>query len=335
MIRWPLAKRLSSIGLDIGSHSLHAAQLCRRGGAWETVAAVSLPRVSPNTPLSASEIERLRGVLERRGFIGREVSIAVPATGLLSAMLELPVRAPGVPIESIAAAEFGRVHKVDPALVSMATWDLPASARATKATFAMAVGAKSDALRAHIDTIESAGLRVCAVDDPLSAVARGAQHGTPPVGQTAVVDFGHDAVRLAIIHGHTLAYARTLTDAGTRYARLAAGEATSADPTDIERAFWQHGLRPAEAADTAMAEVLGGHVDALLREVAQAFGYATRQYPDASVAVVRLAGGGAMLPGIADRFVDVLDVPTTVCGDEKTPAPLTLARGLALFGVTA
>ena len=330
MIRWPLAQSLSPIGLDIGSHSLHAVQLRRSAGTWETAAAVSLPRTTPSQALTVDEIERLRGTLERRGFVGREAVIGVPVAGLLSAMLELPARAPGVPIGAIAAAEFGRVHKVDPSAVSMATWDLPASARATKATFAMAVGVKADTLRAHVDLIESAGLSVCAVDDPLSAVARGAQYGTTPLGQTAVVDFGHESVRLAVVHGRTLAYARTLAEAGTRYAQHAVEAATHADAQDVARSIWQHGLR-ADAIDAAVADALGAHVAAVLREMSQAFGYAARQYPDVPVAVVRLAGGGAMLPGIAERFTESLDVPAAVCGDGMTAAPLTLARGLALF----
>ena len=340
MIRWPLAKSLGPIGLDLGTHSFHAVQLRRAGTAWQTAATLSLPRVNPGPIVTADEIRRLCGVLERRGFVGREVVLAIPAAGLLSAMLELPARAPGVPVETIAAAEFGRVHRLDPAAVSMTMWDLPAPARASRATFAMAVGTKADTLRTHVDVVESCGLRVTAVDEPLSAVARGALGDSGSIGQTAVVDFGHHALRLAIVHGRTLAYTRTLLDAGTSAVLHAAAEATKSDLADVEQSLWHPSAADVTSADTVPADttlidLLNGHLEVVLREITQAFAYAARQYPDLPVAAVRLAGGGALLPGVAEKFAEALAVACTACGDAATPAPLTLARGLALFGEAA
>lgn len=335
MIRWPLAKLLSPIGLDLGTHSFHAVQLRQSRGAWEPSAILSLPRVTPGPAVSADEIGRLCGALERRGFVGREVVLAVPTFGLLSAMLELPPRAPGVPIETIAAAEFGRVHKLDPATVSMAMWDLPAPARASRATFAMAVGVKSDALRTHVDVVESCGLRVVAVDEPLSAAARGALANATPVGQTAIIDFGFYALRLAVVHGRTLAYTRTLLDAGTSTLLHAIAGEAKVEPAELERSLAQQGATASAVPEAAVADMIGGHLDGVLREIGHAFTYTARQYPDVPIAAVRLVGGGALLPGVSARCAATLGVPCTVCGDTAAPAPVTLARGLALFGEAA
>ena len=67
----------------------------------------------------------------------------------------------------------------------------------------------------------------------------------------------------------------------------------------------------------------------MLREIGRTFGYATRQYPDQPLTAVRLTGGGASLPGLAERFSETLGVATALAGDADAPAAMTLAVGLA------
>lgn len=92
-MRFTNAHKLSPIGIDLGSHSFKAVQLNKSGAGWEVSSAVTLSRVDPGVPLNGSEIARLAGVLDRRGFVGNDVVIAVPVTGLLTTILELPARA--------------------------------------------------------------------------------------------------------------------------------------------------------------------------------------------------------------------------------------------------
>ncbi|MDB5326348.1 MAG: hypothetical protein JWM57_1917 [Phycisphaerales bacterium] len=329
---WRSNSRLSPIGLDLGAHSFKAVQLRRSGKGPQVLAALSLPRTTPGTPPGAAEIERLQGVLDRRGFIGRDVILAVPAASYLSAILELPARAPGVPLEQIAAAEFSRVNKLEPAALSMSTWELPPSARASRATYMMAAGASVEHLNAHVDLVESGGLNVVAIEEPYSAAARGALHGTEAgAGLMAVVDLGWDAARLSILHGQTVAYTRKLGDAGMSKVVSLAVDALGGDANELQQDLWRVGLNGAADTDADLHDLLSGHLAGVLREIGLAFGYADHQYPDSPMKALLLCGGGAALPGIESRFSETLGVPARIAGDGAAPPASITALGLALW----
>lgn len=335
MMRWLSSAKYSPIGLDLGAHSFKAVQLRKSANGRDATSTVSLPRQTPGAPLAVAEIERLQGVLDRRGFVGQDVIVAVPAAGLLSAILELPARAPGVPLEQIATAEFARVHKLEPAMLSMSTWELPTPARASRATYMLAVGARAATLDTHVDLIESTGLSVVAIEEPCSAAARGCLHGAgADSGMTAVVDLGWEAATLVILKDTTVVYTRKLTDAGLSHLYRTAIEETACEAADVEQDVWRFGLTGAASADAGgadMLDALNTHFGAVLREIGQAFGYAGHQYPDAAMSGVRLTGGGASIPGLDARFADALGVPARPAAAPGVAPALTQALGLALW----
>ena len=63
-------ERISPIGLDIGSRCVKAAQVALRAGgeAARVVAGACFARLEPDTPVSAREMERVAGALDRLGF---------------------------------------------------------------------------------------------------------------------------------------------------------------------------------------------------------------------------------------------------------------------------
>ena len=331
--------KTSPIGLDLGAHSFKAVQLRNGNAGWEIATAVSLPRLAPGEPLAASEISRLKDVLDRRRFVGRDVVIAVPAASLLTAILELPARVPGVPLDQIAALEFGRVHKQDPAVLTMSAWELPTPACASKATYMLAVGAVSDRLESHIDLIESEHLNVLAMDELYTAAARGCLHKTERTnGLMAVIDLGWDAARLMVVKDNLVIYMRKLDDAGLAQLQRAALDAASDEPELVEKGLWDEGFGVSGQCDLTYGEVtdvLESHTAGMLKEIDQSFIYSAHQYPDAGLTRVMLIGGGAAIPGIAERFQSYLGIPTFAAqGDrvasagQEFSAALVCATGL-------
>ena len=331
---------VSPIGLDLGSYSFKAVQLARTGTSWEIARSVSLDRVAPDGPITRDELVRFGGVLDRRGFKGNRVVTSVPSEKLLTAMLELPARGAGVPLDQIAAIEFGRVHKKDPASLTLSTWELPAPARAAKATYMLGMGAGADDLNAVVDLIESAEFQVVALDEPHSAAARGCIHLTDIAGGlVGIIDLGWKSVTLTILKAHTIVYTRRLNDSGM--AELC-GQAT--DYADIEmdaahQHIWAIGFNPSTASQPGtadMSDVLHSAIASLLREVSQAFSYARHRYADSDISQAILIGGGASIPGIADRFSATLGVSTLTARNHSSSAQtldpsLVTALGLSLF----
>src|SRR5437773_9923003 len=105
------ARRLSPIGLDLGSRQVKAVQLSRGpDGGWVLSASATFPRAQANTAstIDVSEARRIADVLFRRGFVGNELALAVPDDKLLTANLELPPRSNEIPLDEIARGEFAR-----------------------------------------------------------------------------------------------------------------------------------------------------------------------------------------------------------------------------------
>ena len=124
-----LLARPGPIGLDIGARQVKAVQLASVGRDGRRVlAAASFPRATPNQPRDADEAARVAEVLDRQGFVGRTVVVGLGPAQLMSSMLELPARAPGVPIEQIARMELARVHGRDAAGFEFAQWEVPSPA---------------------------------------------------------------------------------------------------------------------------------------------------------------------------------------------------------------
>jgi len=339
-MRFTSIKGPSAIGLDLGSHSVKAVQLA--GPESHTVlASMSVPRTAPRAPLTAAEVQRVREVMDRRGFRGRDVVVAVPSAQLMTAVLELPPRTPGVPVEQIALAEFARVHKTDPSALTLSIWDLPASARASKAMYAQAVGVKSADLEAHIDLLESVGFNVVAVDDPYSAATRGTQFlGRPEAGMTAIVDLGWESGALTLASSNSVLYTRKLSDAGLEMICRQAVASTSEALEEVEQLIFRGGLLPntTPGEDADILDVLTAAVDEVLKEIEQAIGYTVHQYPDTAIKQAVLIGGGASVPGMAQRFEQELRLPATSASDlaevksSGLSACMMTALGLAVAG---
>jgi type IV pilus assembly protein PilM len=336
----------SPIGIDLGEHSIKAVQLNRRGSRWLLAAAANFPRKVTGGKLDPQEIERLLGVLERTGFKGTSAVLAAPRADLMSGMLELPPRAPGLPIDQIARMEFSRVHKCEPAGFQLSYWDLPEPARASKATHVMAVGYRHSAADEFLDAVESAGLDVLAVDSAASALTR----ACAPLAcdaTTAILDIGHGEASLALSQAGMLTYERRMSESGT--GRLVESLKKQLDLSDdeIDYVTWEGGF--GEPGDRRGAEVftdarrfIGAHFAPLIHELKLTFSYTENQYPKAPVKLLLIVGGGAKIPGIANHLQSALEIDVRVakpvdviaCStDLLDRATLTLmtAVGLAQF----
>jgi len=342
-------KSISPIGLDIGSRQVKAIQLRPGSGEtpWRLHAMASIPRGAEG-PVSAEEARRIADVLDRRGFRGQEVILAVPSERLLATNLELPVRTPQMPFEQIARMEFARALKQDAESFQFAYWDLPAPARAVKATHVMAVGCATAQSEPVLEGFSSARLSVVAVDVEACALARACKPLlAPPEQITAILDVGWQSARLSIVLQETISYWRSLDGMGLGALRKSMAQQLDVPDEVVEHLINDTGTVASKLGDEGAGSVaiqarraVSAHADALIAEVMTSLSYAGHQYPDAAVSRVLLVGGGAMSAGIADYFgaqlgmdvrlaalTDVIEIETAL--GETTGPQMMLAAGLA------
>ena len=377
----------SPIGIDVGARTVKAVQLGRERfghGAWRVAAAAEVPRNDAAAPsadapgaaaaklpsgLSAGEVRRLMGTLERQGFAGTDVVLAVPNDKVVSSLLELPPRSSQAPLEQIARMEIARAHRLAPDSFEMGCWDLPAAARATKQTPVMAVACTHADAAAVLDPFEAEGLHVRALDVRPAALARACAPllRADAAGITGIVDLGWSAATLSLMHRGVAIYGRTLGDSGigklylTLAARLGletdvidylladSGLGGAAGATASQRDGGTPAAAPAPAtprakAATDAAGLIAAHFEAAVHELRVSLSYAQHQYPDTPLSRLLVVGGGGCIRGVTEHLhrslgisaraaspADLAACSPAVAGQCGSPA-LTAALGLALVG---
>src|SRR5262249_26290258 len=148
-------------------------------------------------------------------FEGRDVVACVPDDKLVTAVLELPPRSSGAPLDQLARVELARVHKLEPGSFELACWDLPAPARAGDATHMMAAACPHADADRLLGAIESAGLRVVALDIKPWALTRACAAVGSADGTTVLLDVGEEGALLTAVRQAAPVYERMMRDGGT------------------------------------------------------------------------------------------------------------------------
>lgn len=157
-----------TIGVDIGARTLRTVALRPAGSAFELLAAVETLR-TPNHPVPTPlDIERLAQALERQGQIARSIVLAAPSDRLASAVVELPPRASGAPVEALAKAEMARNV---PGESEVFVFDLPQGRRA-KASEYFAVALPHASAAELIAPFTQTGITVSAIEPEGLALQR-------------------------------------------------------------------------------------------------------------------------------------------------------------------
>lgn len=194
-----------AVGVDIGSRTLRAAVLRSQGGSYELLAAAESVR-APNHPIPTQlDVERLVQAVERQGYAMRDVVLGAPSDRLASAIIELPPRSSGAPIEMLAKAELA---KAVPGEFEAYVWDLPPGRRARASEY-LAVGLPHAVSQELLAPFARAGLEVVAIE-PESCALQRITGGNSRV----VFDAGARGVRIFAFDGGNTVFIRHVELAG-------------------------------------------------------------------------------------------------------------------------
>ncbi|MDB5305245.1 MAG: type pilus assembly protein PilM [Phycisphaerales bacterium] len=344
---WLGKTKRSPIGIDVGRREIKAVQLARGSGTLRVAAGMLLPRPDDGiTPLDA-EMLRLGDALERGGFTGRQIVLAVPGDKLISSVLELP-RSNAVPVAQMARMELARNHRCPPDSLEMGCWELPAAARAAKSAQVMAVACRHDDANAILDRFEDAGLDVVGLDVRACALARvTAPLASADGGVTATLELGWTAATLVLLYRGNVVYERKVADAGFDHlhAELCKKLHVETDVADYLLAEAGLGGTPDDpnAAPPDARALITAHLESLAADVSASLSYAAHQYDDAGIASLLLCGAGAAVPGVDRHLAGLLRIAARKVGpadiapcppgrsDACTSPASLVAMGLAMF----
>jgi type IV pilus assembly protein PilM len=340
------------IGIDVGQHTIKAAQLLVQGGQYHVFALTLLPRPQPGKEIVAADALAIKEALRRQGFTGNAIAVAAPEQILLRATLEVPAKVAGAPAEQVIRMELSRLQNVPPDSFEMAYWELKNADSPRPLTPTLAVGCPHEAANALLDLFEGAGFRVAALDVRGAAVTRACRPLLLPAPQiTAIVDLGWRSTSVLFVCGRSLIYERSVTGAPVGDLTAKFTEVFAMEPASAYQILGTIGPgdeQPEGPHDAESLELIRRHVrahfDKLLEELRVPLSYANHQFPGEGVQRLLLIGGGAGVPGLAAYFAaasgldvkraapsDLVESPPELLAKAGNPA-LTCAVGLAQFG---
>ncbi|MHC5022372.1 MAG: pilus assembly protein PilM [Planctomycetota bacterium] len=332
MMRHAWHRGRSCIGVDLAGRSIRAVQLTGGPARPRIGATASIHPRDARRPIDLEEITRLAGVLERQGFSGRAVILAVPRDRLLTATLELPAATSAGAIETAARKEIATVSGVDPDSMEIGWWALPAPARSGDALHVMVTACTHDAAAALLDLFEQAGLVVEALDLESAALLRACAAADPSESELrCVLAVDWDSTHLVVVLGEVVVYQRTIPGAGLSAVHAALAQQFGLDATGIESLLATHEDDAAamSALPLAWTDSVARQFEPLVKEVVSSVSYVSYRYPSDPVAQVVVTGDGASIPVLVRRLHERLERPVSTYAPAGASAPVTTGSGAA------
>jgi type IV pilus assembly protein PilM len=338
--------RKVSVGLDIGSSAVRAAEvaadgqkssLTRFGQVGLAAGAVVDGEVRDPGAVAAA----VRRLWSEAGFRSRDVALGVSSQRSMVRQVDMPKMSRS----EIRAALRYEIGDLLPIPVDQAVFDFvdlgPGRPKGDggETTQVLLVAAQRDTVLDHMAVVRRAGLKVKAVESSPLALLR-AVPALDDGGLQAVVNVGANLVVVAVREGSTPRFLRTavrVDEAAATARQSAVGAAAGARSAPQHSVLVQHG--GAGGLEATVDEVRGS--------VEYFLGYAR----DSRLSSVLLTGGGALQEGLSDRLAGALGVPVqraqvvaqtdpAVLGlagpqYEEAAARWATAVGLALWGLAA
>lgn len=327
------------VGVDVGGVAIKFAHWLPGGRG--IVVSGCIPRLNQGSELGADEVRRLAAVLARRGVECNRVVLGAPPAIATGAVLELPPRSSGAPIDNLARVELARIMRSDAGAIEAVSWDVPLGGKGAAGTTVMGVACLTEKAGAISELFEDAGLLVVAIEPECIAMARASERwgGT---SSCVVVDLGATSGRVSVVVGGRVAMERNLGELGVldRVKRAAGdlgvsvttiGRLAGSGGTSVRLAGWRAGR---DGMEELVSELAEDTVRAVHESVAYVHGRATGVPVDR----VMIAGWGAEIGGVAERMSAALGIATEVIRPDTggvgttMSGVLALAAGLAVRG---
>ncbi|MFK7883795.1 MAG: pilus assembly protein PilM [Phycisphaerales bacterium] len=328
-------RSVSSIGIDIGSAEIRAVQLVGTSESFDVLRSSVFPRQSrddASCKFDLSEAKYLRGVLERRGFVGSRVSICSPRGSTSTQVIDLPARDSHAPIDAIARAEFARSQRVSADSYEFASWYIPSRGRQDQG---MVVACERIPLEQRIDAFEDAGMGVVGVDLEETAITRACVEQLDPRENAinAIVRLGWSSSLAVLALGNEVVYTRRIGLGVSRFI-LSLQDSNGLDLHDSMRmlAFQDSGVGSGQASIQAFMQAGWGNLAGeIANEVDTAVTYVAHAYRSAEIGKVALAGYGTGRAILREAFGSRvgMDAVVPVWPGVETPGNCAVSIGLA------
>ncbi len=337
----------SVVGIDIGSSSIKAVQLKKKGGKAliETYGAIALGpyaqlEVGQTTNLPVEQLAvAVRDVMRESGITTNNGAFSIPSSGSLIFLIELPGTIQESQLSSVVPTEARKYIPVPVSEVSLDWWVIPKkeetsyddmgveTAKEAKVEV-LVVAIQNDVISKYKDIVKRADTESGFFEIEVFSQMRAAMgHDLSPV---LLVDFGASKTKLTIIEYGIVRYFHII-NRGSYDISNTLSKSLNVSFTKAEQLKREFGLYGSQA-DKNIAEIIKTSVDYILSETNNVVLNYERKY-NKVVSKIILSGGGALLKGLKEAAVDNFRAEVVVGNPfSKVEAPAFLEPVLESVG---
>lgn len=304
------------VGIDIGTRAIKFAEVDAKAGIV-TISGV-IPRIDAGTGIDGKEISRIAAVLRRRGIWSRSVVLGAPSSLASNAMLELPPRSSGAPIERLAQIEMARMLRCEPQTIETVCWDVALGGKSAPHTSVMAVACATTEATRISEEFEDAGIVVDAIEPGCIALARVVRRRMG-ASSFVVVDLGASGGRVCVVKDGIVTLQRELGELGM-LERLGCAAAPVGCSVD---ALWRQisaggadGVQTTRGASEIARTFTERLAEDVERAVKESLGYARTRGGSVAPELIALAGWGGAAAGLAEMLSEQSGPRAAVIGSE-------------------
>jgi type IV pilus assembly protein PilM len=302
-----------SVGLDVGSTAVRAAEVALGGGQPSLVRAAQVPLAAgavENGEVREPHVvtEAIRELWQRGGFKTRQATLGV---GNQRAVVR-EVTVPALPPKELSQALPFQIQELIPIPLEDAVLDHDVldefEQEGTRMLRLLVVAAQRTMVTTMVDAATQAKVEPVGVDLVPFALIRSVGQGDglnldeSGMGGEAIVDVGADVTNICVHERGVARFVRILPSGGRDVTRALA-DALSVSEEEAESLKWG---QPVEGAPSPaeVQSIVDRRAGVLVDEIRSSLDFYRAQMPDSEVSRVLVTGGGSKLPGFVERLRD-------------------------------
>lgn len=291
----------TTVGLDIGSHSIKLIELAREGNQIALTAAGSMP-TPPKAMTSTlhADLESvavaLKQLFKDTGTKSRDVNIALPESKVFTRVIEVPQ----LSSRELTSAIKWEAEQYIPLPMDQVNVDFTvlrdSKVTGTNKMEVLLVAAPKALMEKYLTILEMAGLTAVGAETEIIATSRAIGRSIPNVKNVMVVSLGAQTTDIAILSSGILIFTRSVSAGGEAITRAIA-QSIDFNLTQAEEYKRTYGLQK-DKLEGKIVNAAKPIMDTIVSEMKRAIAFYEEKYKDQHVETIMLSGGTSRLPGM-------------------------------------
>lgn len=302
----------TTVGLDIGSHSIKLVELTKDKSEVTLRAAGSCPTPPKSlTSTIPSDQEALAIAVKKlfsdSGVTNREVSIALPESQVITRVVE---DVPQLSARELTSAIQWEAEQYIPLPLAQVNVDFTvlrdAKQTGTNKMEVLLVAAPKVLVEKYVHILELADVTVVGAETEIIAASRALVRTVGTVKTVMVVSLGAQTTDLAILRGGVLAFTRSISAGGEALSRAVA-QGLDFELAQAEEFKRTYGVEQ-DKLEGKIVAATKPVMDTIVSEMTRAITFYQEKYKSERVETVLLSGGTARLPGMVVFIAQALGI---------------------------